>query len=57
MITYFAGHDVPVFLLNVFAKGDRVDLTPDERNVLRDTLGAVVKAYRRSTTSHAKSRT
>jgi hypothetical protein len=38
---------MPVFLLNVFAKGDRADLTRAERNALRQILGRLAAAYRR----------
>lgn len=45
VITYFAGADVPVFLLTVFGKNEKANLTQGERNALagltkrlRDTL-------------------
>lgn len=45
VITYFAGADVPAFLLTVFGKNEKVNLTRAERNALagltkrlRDTL-------------------
>lgn len=47
VITFFSGPDVPVFLLNVFAKGDRVDLTQAERNAIRDELVGLVDDYRK----------
>ena len=34
VITYFAGDDVPVFLLTVFGKTEKVSLTKAERNAL-----------------------
>jgi hypothetical protein len=34
VITYFAGWDVPVFLLTVFGKGEKDNLTKAERNAL-----------------------
>ena len=46
VITFYSGLDIPVFLLNVFAKGDKVNLTQAERNALKTVLGAVVQAYR-----------
>jgi hypothetical protein len=46
VITYFAGQDLPVFLLNVFAKGERVDLTQAERNALRRELAGLAEDYR-----------
>jgi hypothetical protein len=38
VITFYTGRDVPVFLLNVFSKCDRVDLSQAERNELRKEL-------------------
>ena len=46
VITFYSGIDIPVFLLNVFAKGDKVNLTQAERNVLKKILGDVAEAYR-----------
>lgn len=47
VITFFSGTDIPVFLLNVFAKNERVDLSPAERNELKVILGTLAAAYRR----------
>jgi hypothetical protein len=46
VITFYTGDDIPVFLLNIFAKGDRVNLTKAERNELRTILADVTSAYR-----------
>ena len=46
MITFYAGQDIPVFLLNVFAKGDKVDLSQAERNELRRELAGLAADYR-----------
>ena len=48
VITYFAGQDVPVFLLEIFSKGERIDLTQAERNELRHILGGIAEDYRAS---------
>lgn len=45
VITFYSGRDVPVFLLNVFAKGDRVDLSRAERNEMRTMLATLVRRY------------
>ena len=42
------GTSFPVFLLNIFAKNEKTDLTPKERRVLKTILRDVVKAYRRA---------
>jgi hypothetical protein len=47
VITFYSGEGLPVFLLNVFAKGDRVDLSQGERNALRAVLSEIVETYRR----------
>jgi len=46
VITYYAGDDIPVFLLEVFAKGDRIDLTQAERNQFRKNLATMAESYR-----------
>lgn len=46
VISFYSGPNIPVFLLNVFAKGERVNLTQSERNELRDVLSALIKNYR-----------
>lgn len=52
MITFYTGQDVPVFLLNVFAKGDRVDLTQAERNIMRRELAGLAEDYRQGVRSN-----
>lgn len=53
VITWFGGRDTPVFLLSVFAKGQKANLSDKERNVLakltgtlRASLGSNVKKLR-----------
>lgn len=46
VITFFAGTDIPVFLLNIFAKNEKTDLTPRERRVFKNVLSDIVKTYR-----------
>jgi hypothetical protein len=46
VITFFAGEDIPVFLLEMFAKGDRINLSQAERNEFRQTLGEMANSYR-----------
>lgn len=45
IIFYYAGEDVPLFLLNVFTKGDRANLSKAEQNILRGILSDMVKTY------------
>ena len=48
VVTFYAAEDVPVFLLDVFAKGDRIDLSKAERNELRSILSNLADEYRAS---------
>jgi hypothetical protein len=47
MITFYTGTDLPVFLLTVFGKGQKVDLSRAERNELRKELAGVAEDYRK----------
>lgn len=46
IITYYAGDDVPVFLLDVLDKGERLTLSQKEKNELRKWLGRIADDYR-----------
>jgi hypothetical protein len=45
VITFYSGVEIPVFLLNVFAKNEKVDLSAAERNVLKKILSEMVEIY------------
>lgn len=47
VITYYAGADVPVFLLNAYTKGDRNNLSAAERSALAVILPRIADAYRK----------
>jgi hypothetical protein len=47
VITYYAGDDMPLFLLTVFSKGERSDLSQADRNNLRVVLGELAAVYRK----------
>jgi hypothetical protein len=47
VITFYSGEDMPVFLLNVFAKNEKTDLSQRERNQLKAVLGELAETYRR----------
>jgi hypothetical protein len=48
VVSYFAADDVPVFLLGVFMKGDKINLSQAERNELKTILGELADDYRAS---------
>ena len=45
VITFFSGTDIPVFLLNIFAKNEKTDLAAKERRVLKSVLADIVQTY------------
>ncbi|MDE2303540.1 MAG: type II toxin-antitoxin system RelE/ParE family toxin [Sphingomonadales bacterium] len=54
VITYFGGVDIPVFLLNVFAKGDKATLSAAEVNELKAILARLAMAYREGVQRNAE---
>jgi hypothetical protein len=46
VVYLFGGNDVPVFLLAVFAKNERADLTQAERNDFGRMTAALLQRYR-----------
>ena len=47
VIYLFGGEDVPIFLLAVFAKNEKSDLTQAQRNDLGKMTAAMLQDYRR----------
>ena len=46
IVTYYCGEDVPVFLLEVYKKGEKINLSQAERNELRAILLDTAESYR-----------
>lgn len=46
VVSFYAGDDVPVFLLGIFSKGERINLSKAERNELKAILGGIAADYR-----------
>jgi len=46
VITFFTGPNIPVLLITVFGKGERSNLTREERNGLAKLTKALVESYR-----------
>ena len=49
IVFLFSGEDIPAFLLTVFAKNNRADLSPRERATLVSSAKRMVEDYRRFT--------
>jgi hypothetical protein len=52
VISFYSGTDVPVFLLTVFSKGEKANLTKAQRNELKAILADIVREYRRGPKRH-----
>ena len=48
IITFYSGADFPVFLLDIYAKSQKDNLTQAETNELRFILASIVQRYRES---------
>lgn len=46
VITFYTADDIPVFLMDVYAKGEKVNLTAGERAGLKKELEAFADEYR-----------
>lgn len=46
VVTYYCADDVPIFLLEVYKKGEKLNLSKAERNEVKDTLFGLADAYR-----------
>ena len=56
IITYFGGSDIPLFLLDIFGKGQKANLSKADRNVLATLLPKIGPSYRAGTKAAAVKR-
>lgn len=52
VITFYSGEDGPVFLLTLYSKGKKANLSKAERNELKTVLADIVREYRRGAKRH-----
>jgi len=45
VITFYSGKDLPVFLLAIYSRGEKGNLSKAERNELKNILGDIVREY------------
>lgn len=45
-ITFFSGVDIPVFLITIYGKDQKGNITAAEKNIMRSLSGAIIEAYR-----------
>lgn len=48
VITFYAADDVPIFLLDLYGKGEKANLSKAERNCLHAILATLADEYRKS---------
>lgn len=48
IVWYYGGGDIPVFLLTVFGKGEKTNLSQGERNALRSLTATLRRSLRES---------
>jgi hypothetical protein len=56
VITFYAGPDLPVFLITLFSKGEKIDLSQAERNAMRREVAGLADDYRRGGMRGVRSR-
>ena len=49
VITFFSGDNIPVFLLDIYAKGEKIDLSQQEKNTLRRVLKRLAETFKSKT--------
>lgn len=50
IITLFTGDDLPIFLITVFSKNQKINLTKSERNDLKKITSKIVEGYSKRVT-------
>jgi hypothetical protein len=48
VVTFYGGGDIPVFLLSMFAKNEKSDMSQAEKNELKEILKVLPESYRRA---------
>lgn len=56
VVTFYSGQAVPIFLMAVFAKGQKVDLTAGERSNLKHLLATFVEDYKKGAKRYVQGR-
>ncbi len=52
VITFYSGKDMPVFLLAVYSKGEKANLSKAERSELKGVLSSIVREYGKRVKRH-----
>ncbi len=52
VVTFYGGKDIPIFLLCIFSKGEKANLSQAERNELKHILGSIADTYKKGAKRH-----
>ncbi len=47
IITFYSGPDIPVFLLTIYTKNEKEDISQDQKNALKSLLKRLPETYRK----------
>jgi len=47
VITFYSGPSIPVFLIDIYSKLEREDITGARKNAIRDSVVGILKSYGR----------
>jgi hypothetical protein len=56
VVTFYAGKEIPVFLLSIFSKGEKDNLSQAERNELKKVLRSIADTYKKGVKRYVQSR-
>ncbi|MFA6279604.1 MAG: type II toxin-antitoxin system RelE/ParE family toxin [Bdellovibrionales bacterium] len=56
VIAFYAGKEIPVFLLSLFSKGEKANLSQAERNELKQILGSIADVYKKGVKHRVQNR-
>lgn len=48
IITFYSGSDIPVFLITMFAKNEKANISQADKNAIKQGLAMLTAAYRRN---------
>lgn len=48
VITFFSGKDIPTFLIYMYGKDQKANITQQEKNTMKQLSGKLVEIYRRN---------
>jgi hypothetical protein len=54
IVYFFHSMEIPLFILNVFAKNEKANISQEERNELKKLTGLLVKQYKSKERNHER---